>query len=152
MFPEDWGGDTQVVPVSAKTGEGIDDLIENITLLSEMLELKTNHDGPASGVVLESGVKKGEGAVATLLVQRGTLNSGDFVLIGDQFRKIRSLKNFLGSQIKTSPPSSPVAISGLEYPPMLDKSSWLLKMKKLRRVYLKKELAKVEIIDWQKRE
>ena len=117
LVPEDWGGDTQVVPVSAKTGEGIDDLIENITLLSEMLELKTNHDGPASGVVLESGVKKGEGAVATLLVQRGTLNSGDFVLIGDQFRKIRSLKNFLGSQIKTSPPSSPVAISGLEYPP-----------------------------------
>ena len=117
LVPEDWGGDTQVVPVSAKTGEGIDDLIENITLLSEMLELKTNHDGPASGVVLESGVKKGEGAVATLLVQRGTLNSGDIVLIGDQFRKIRSLKNFLGSQIKTSPPSSPVAISGLEYPP-----------------------------------
>ena len=117
LVPEDWGGDIQVVPVSAKTGEGIDDLIENITLLSEMLELKTNHDGPASGVVLESGVKKGEGAVATLLVQRGTLNSGDFVLIGDQFRKIRSLKNFLGSQIKTSPPSSPVAISGLEYPP-----------------------------------
>ncbi|MDA9725281.1 translation initiation factor IF-2 [Gammaproteobacteria bacterium] len=117
LVPEDWGGDTQVVPVSAKTGEGIDDLIENITLLSEMLELKTNHTGPASGVVLESGVKKGEGAVATLLVQRGTLNSGDFVLIGDQFRKIRSLKNFLGSQIKTSPPSSPVAISGLEYPP-----------------------------------
>ena len=117
LVPEDWGGDTQVVPVSAKTGEGIDDLIENITLLSEMLELKTNHDGPASGVVLESGVKKGEGAVATLLVQRGTLSSGDFVLIGDQFRKIRSLKNFLGSQIKTSPPSSPVAISGLEYPP-----------------------------------
>ena len=117
LVPEDWGGETQVVPVSAKTGEGIDDLIENITLLSEMLELKTNHDGPASGVVLESGVKKGEGAVATLLVQRGTLNSGDFVLIGDQFRKIRSLKNFLGSQIKTSPPSSPVAISGLEYPP-----------------------------------
>jgi translation initiation factor IF-2 len=117
LVPEDWGGDTQVVPVSAKSGEGIDDLIENITLLSEMLELKTNHDGPASGVVLESGVKKGEGAVATLLVQRGTLNSGDFVLIGDQFRKIRSLKNFLGSQIKTSPPSSPVAISGLEYPP-----------------------------------
>ena len=117
LVPEDWGGDTQVVAVSAITGEGIDDLIENISLLSEMLELKTNHDGPASGVVLESGVKKGEGAVATLLVQRGTLNSGDFVLIGDQFRKIRSLKNFLGSQIKTSPPSSPVAISGLEYPP-----------------------------------
>ncbi len=117
LVPEDWGGDTQVIPVSAKTGEGINDLIENITLLSEMLELKTNHDGPASGIVLESGVKKGEGAVATLLVQRGSLNSGDLILIGDQFRKIRSLKNFKGSQIKTSEPSSPVSISGLEYPP-----------------------------------
>jgi len=130
LVPEDWGGDTQVVPVSAKTGEGIDDLIENITLLSEMLELKTNHDGPASGVVLESGVKKGEGAVATLLVQRGTLNSGDFVLIGDQFRKIRSLKNFLGSQIKTSPPSSPVAISGLEYPPKAGQEFMVVKDEK----------------------
>ena len=117
LVPEDWGGDTQVIPVSAKTGEGINDLLENITLLSEMLELKTNHDGPASGIVLESGVKKGEGAVATLLVQRGSLNSGDLILIGDQFRKIRSLKNFQGSQIKTSEPSSPVSISGLEYPP-----------------------------------
>ena len=117
LVPEDWGGDTQVIPVSAKTGEGINDLLENITLLSEMLELKTNHDGPASGIVLESGVKKGEGAVATLLIQRGTLNSGDLILIGDQFRKIRSLKNFQGSQIKTSEPSSPVSISGLEYPP-----------------------------------
>ena len=117
LVPEDWGGDTQVIPVSAKTGEGINDLLENITLLTEMLELKTNHDGPASGIVLESGVKKGEGAVATLLVQRGSLNSGDLILIGDQFRKIRSLKNFQGSQIQTSEPSSPVSISGLEYPP-----------------------------------
>ena len=117
LVPEDWGGDTQVVPVSAITGDGIDELIESITLLADMLELKTNHDGPASGVVLESGVKKGEGAVATLLVQRGTLNSGDFVLIGDQFRKIRSLKNYLGTQIKVSEPSTPVAISGLEFPP-----------------------------------
>ena len=130
LVPEDWGGDTQVVPVSAKTGEGIDELIENITLLSEMLELKTNHDGPASGVVLESGVKKGEGAVATLLVQRGTLNSGDFVLIGDQYRKIRSLKNFLGSQIKNSPPSSPVAISGLEYPPSAGQEFMVVKDEK----------------------
>ena len=130
LVPEDWGGDTQVVPVSAKTGEGIDELIENITLLSEMLELKTNHDGPASGVVLESGVIKGEGAVATLLVQRGTLNSGDFVLIGDQYRKIRSLKNFLGSQIKNSPPSSPVAISGLEYPPSAGQEFMVVKDEK----------------------
>ena len=117
LVPEDWGGDTQVIPVSAATGEGIEDLLENIILLSDLLELKTNHAGPAAGVVLESALKKGEGAVATLLVQRGSLKIGDFVLIGDQFRKIRSLKNYLGDQIKSSGPSTPVVISGLEHPP-----------------------------------
>ena len=145
-----------MVPVSAKTGEGIDELIENITLLSEMLELKTNHDGPASGVVLESGVKKGEGAVATLLVQRGTLNSGDFVLIGDQYRKIRSLKNFLGSQIKNSPPSSPVAISGLEYPPSAGQEFMVVKDEKAAKSLSEERaskrrdnrLAKKELLVW----
>ncbi len=152
LVPEDWGGDTQVVPVSAKTGEGIDELIENITLLSEMLELKTNHDGPASGVVLESGVKKGEGAVATLLVQRGTLNSGDFVLIGDQYRKIRSLKNFLGSQIKNSPPSSPVAISGLEYPPSAGQEFMVVKDEKAAKSLSEERASKGETIGWPKKE
>ena len=73
LTPEDWGGDVQMIPVSANTGEGISDLLDSIILVSEVLELKTNHEGPAAGIVLESGVKKGEGAVATLLVKKLSL-------------------------------------------------------------------------------
>ena len=117
LTPEDWGGETQMIPVSANTGEGISDLLDSIILVSEVLELKTNHEGPAAGIVLESGVKKGEGAVATLLVKKGTLKTGDLILVGDQYRKIRSLKNFLEESIESAPPSHPVFISGLEYSP-----------------------------------
>ena len=117
LTPEDWGGDVQMIPVSANTGEGISDLLDSIILVSEVLELKTNHEGPAAGIVLESGVKKGEGAVATLLVKKGTLKTGDLILVGDQYRKIRSLKNFLEENINQAPPSFPVFISGLEYSP-----------------------------------
>ena len=117
LVPEDWGGDTQMIPVSAKNGDGMNDLLESIQLVSELMELKTNHSGPAAGIVLESGVRKGEGAVATLLVQKGTLNSGDYILVGDQSRKIRALKDFNENVLKKAPPSSPVFISGLENPP-----------------------------------
>ena len=117
LVPEDWGGDIQMIPVSAKTGDGMDDLLESIQLVSELMELKTNHSGPAAGIVLESGVRKGEGAVATLLVQKGTLKPGDLILVGDQSRKIRSIKDFNEETIKNAPPSSPVFISGLESPP-----------------------------------
>ncbi|MDA9636233.1 translation initiation factor IF-2 [SAR86 cluster bacterium] len=117
LVPEDWGGDTQMIPISAKTGDGMEDLLESIQLVSELMELKTNHTGPATGIVLESGVRRGEGAVATLLVQRGTLKSGDLVLVGDQSRKIRSIKNYKEEVIENAPPASPVFISGLESPP-----------------------------------
>ena len=117
LVPEDWGGDTQMIPVSAKNGDGMNDLLESIQLVSELMELKTNHTGPAAGIVLESGVRKGEGAVATLLGQTGTLNSGDYILVGDQSRKIRALKDFNENVLKKAPPSSPVFISGLENPP-----------------------------------
>ena len=117
LTPEDWGGDTQMISVSAMTGEGIEDLLDSILLVAEVLELKTNHSGPAAGLVLESGVKKGEGAVATLLVKKGKLETGDLILVGDQYRKIRSLKNFSEENIKVALPSQPVSISGLEYSP-----------------------------------
>ena len=117
LTSEDWGGDTQMIPVSAKTGDGIEDLLDSILLVAEVLELKTNHSGPAAGLVLESGVKKGEGAVATLLVKKGKLETGDLILVGDQYRKIRSLKNFSEENIKVALPSQPVSISGLEYSP-----------------------------------
>ena len=117
LTPEDWGGATQMIPVSAMTGDGIEDLLDSILLVAEVLELKTNHSGPAAGLVLESGVKKGEGAVATLLVKKGKLETGDLILVGDQYRKIRSLKNFSEENIKEALPSQPVSISGLEYSP-----------------------------------
>ncbi len=117
LTPEDWGGDTQMISVSAMTGEGIEDLLDSILLVAEVLELKTNHSGPAAGLVLESGVKKGEGAVATLLVKKGKLETGDLILVGDQYRKIRSLKNSSEENIKEALPSQPVSISGLEYSP-----------------------------------
>ena len=117
LVPEDWGGDTQMIPVSAKNGDGMNDLLESVQLVSELMELKTNHTGPAAGIVLESGVRKGEGSVATLIVQKGTLHSGDYILVGDQSRKIRALKDFNEKVIKQAAPSSPVFISGLEFPP-----------------------------------
>ena len=117
LTPEDWGGDTQMISVSAMTGEGIEDLLDSILLVAELLELKTNHSGPAAGLVLESGVKKGEGAVATLLVKKGKLETGYLILVGDQYRKIRSLKNSSEENIKQALPSQPVSISGLEYSP-----------------------------------
>ena len=117
LVPEDWGGDIQMIPVSAKNGDGMNDLLDSIQLVSELMELKTNHTGPAAGIVLESGVRKGEGSVATLLVQKGTLQSGDYILVGDQSRKIRALKDFNEDLIKQAIPSSPVFISGLEFPP-----------------------------------
>ena len=114
LVADDWGGDVQMVPVSAQSGEGIPELLETIFLVSEIMDLKASFEGPATGVVLESGVKRGEGAVATLLIQQGSLNTGDFILVGDQTRKIRALKDFNDKPIKKAKPSSPVSVSGLE--------------------------------------
>ena len=130
LVAEDWGGDIQMVPVSAQSGEGIPELLETIFLVAEIMDLKASFEGPATGVVLESGVKRGEGAVATLLIQQGSLNTGDFILVGDQTRKIRALKDFNDKPIKTSQPSSPVSISGLEYPPSAGDQFYVLKDEK----------------------
>ena len=130
LVAEDWGGEIQMVPVSAQSGEGIPELLETIFLVAEIMDLKASFEGPATGVVLESGVKRGEGAVATLLIQQGSLNTGDFILVGDQTRKIRALKDFNDKPIKTSQPSSPVSISGLEYPPSAGDQFYVLKDEK----------------------
>ena len=130
LVAEDWGGDIQMVPVSAQSGEGISELLETIFLVAEIMDLKASFEGPATGIVLESGVKRGEGAVATLLIQQGSLNTGDFILVGDQTRKIRALKDFNDKPIKTAQPSSPVSISGLEYPPSAGDQFYVLKDEK----------------------
>ena len=130
LVAEDWGGDIQMVPVSAQSGEGISELLETIFLVAEIMDLKASFEGPATGIVLESGVKRGEGAVATLLIRQGSLNTGDFILVGDQTRKIRALKDFNDKPIKTAQPSSPVSISGLEYPPSAGDQFYVLKDEK----------------------
>ena len=110
---EDWGGDVICVPVSAKTGEGIDDLLENILLISEVRELKANPDKLAKGTVVEARLDKGRGPIATLLVQNGTLNTGDIIIAGTAVGRVRVMTNDKGKTVKSAGPSVPVEITGL---------------------------------------
>ena len=113
LVPEDWGGNIQMVPVSAITGEGIDDLLERISLEAELLELKAHYKGPAQGVVIESELDKFRGAVATFLIQNGTLKVGDLVASGNVIGKIKSIVDSDGSKSKNAGPSSAVEVLGL---------------------------------------
>ena len=117
LTPEEWGGDTLVNRISAKTGEGVDALLENILLVAEMEELKANPNRYATGAVLESKMDKHVGAVATLLIQNGTLRLGDPIVVGTAFGKVRTLKNDLGEDITSAPPSMPVEVTGLSLVP-----------------------------------
>ncbi len=117
VIPEDWGGDTQFIPVSAHTGQGIDDLLDALLLQSELLELKAPADVPASGIVIESRLDKGRGAVASLLIQQGTLRQGDIVLAGLQYGRVRAMLDENGNQIKEAGPSIPVEVLGLDGTP-----------------------------------
>lgn len=117
LVPEEWGGDIICVPVSAKTHEGIDNLLENILLVSEMLELKANPNRKAKGVVIEARLDKGRGPVATLLVQNGTLNFGDIIVAGTTVGRVRMMIDENGKEVKTAGPSVPVEITGLAETP-----------------------------------
>ena len=117
LVPEEWGGDIICVPVSAKTHEGIDDVLENILLVAEMMELKANPDRKARGVVIEARLDKGRGPVATLLVQAGTLHSGDIVVAGSSVGRVRVMLDENGKAIKVAGPSVPVEITGLDEVP-----------------------------------
>ncbi|WP_444679026.1 translation initiation factor IF-2 [Halomonas sp. E19] len=117
VISEEWGGDTQFVHVSAKSGEGIEDLLEAIQLVSEVLELKAVPEAPGKGVVVESRLDKGRGPVATVLVQNGTLKKGDIVLAGLHYGRVRALTNELGQQVDTAGPAMPVEIQGLDGTP-----------------------------------
>jgi translation initiation factor IF-2 len=118
LVPEDWGGNTQFIPVSALTGEGVDNLLEAIALEAEVLELKTFFKGSATGIVLDSSTQKGQGAIATLLVQKGTLKLGDIILLGEQTKKVRTLIDENNKKVEFAEPSSPVIVTGLETPPI----------------------------------
>ena len=113
VLPEDWGGDVPFCPVSAKTGQGVDELLENVLLQAEMLELKAPKDGLAKGLVVESRLDKGRGAVASILVQSGTLRRGDVVLAGAEFGRVRAMINEHGKAVTEAGPSIPVEIQGL---------------------------------------
>lgn len=113
VISEEWGGDVQFVHVSAKTGEGVDELLEAISLQAEMLDLGARVNGPASGVVVESRLDKGRGVVATILVREGTLNKGDIVLTGLEYGRIRAMMDENGQQIESAGPSIPVEVLGL---------------------------------------
>ena len=113
LAAEDWGGKTITVGVSAKTGQGIDELLEMIILEAQMLELKADPSAPASGVVLESKISEGKGPVATLLVENGTLRHQDTIIVGSHFARIRAMFNEYGKPIQEAPPATPVEILGL---------------------------------------
>jgi len=117
IVPEDWGGDTQFLKVSAKTGEGVDDLIEALILQTEILELKAPVEGAASGFVIESRLDRGRGAVATILVQKGTLKKGQIVICGHEYGRVRAMFDENGTPVMEVGPSAPVEILGLSGTP-----------------------------------
>ncbi len=117
VIPEAWGGDTQFLEVSAHTGQGIDELLEAVSLQAEVLELTSVVDAAAKGVVIESRMEKGRGVVATLLIQQGTLKHSDLVLAGQSYGRVRAMSNERGQQVKEAGPSTPVEILGLDTAP-----------------------------------
>jgi translation initiation factor IF-2 len=118
LVPEEYGGDTIMVPVSAKQKTGLKDLLEMILLVADMKELKANPDLPAHGVVIEAQLDKGRGPVATVLIQRGTLKVGDYILVGTTYGKVRALINDKGEKVRKALPSTPVEVLGLNDVPM----------------------------------
>ena len=117
VIPEEWGGDTIFIKISALTGEGIDSLLEAVSLQSEILELKASKKGSAIGSVVESSLDKGRGPIATILIQSGTLNKKDYVLVGKEFGRIRAMYNEFNKEISLAGPGCPVVITGLSGTP-----------------------------------
>ena len=117
VIPEDWGGDTMFIHVSAKTGEGVDDLLDAVLLQAEVLELKAVNKGPAKGIIIESRLDKGRGSVATVLIQSGELHKGDIVLAGQEFGRVRAMLDENGKPLEFAGPSMPVEILGLSGTP-----------------------------------
>ena len=117
VIPEEWGGDTMFVDVSAMTGQGIDNLLEAVSLQAELLELSAPVEGPAKGVVIESRIDRGRGAVTTVLVRSGLLAKGDILLAGEEFGRVRMLYDHTGAEVGRAGPSSSVEVLGLSAPP-----------------------------------
>ena len=130
LVPEDWGGNVQMIPVSAQTGDGIDKLLEAVALESELLELKAHHSGPAQGVILESELDKFKGAVATLLIQNGTLKVGDMIVSGMSYGKVKNISSSSTSKLKNAGPSDAIEVLGLNSAPDAGESFQVVKSEK----------------------
>ncbi len=118
LNPEEWGGDTIMVEVSARTGAGVDKLLDSVLLVADMEELKADYNVPAEGLIIESNLEKGRGAVVRLLVENGTLNKGDFIVAGSAWGKVRTLEDWRGKPMKSAGPSTPATVTGFrEVPP-----------------------------------
>ena len=133
LIPEDWGGNIQMIPVSALNGDGIDNLLEAINLEAEMLELKAFHEGDAQGIVIESELDKFKGAVATLLVQNGSLKVGQVVIADQSFGKVKALTSSLGTKLKSAGPSCAVEVLGLDSAPAAGSVFQVVKNEKVAR-------------------
>mgnify|MGYP002589818163 FL=1 len=142
LVPEEWGGDTIMVNVSAKTGEGIDDLLENVLLLADMLELKANPNRKARGVIIEAKLDHSRGAVATALVQNGTLHVGDMVVAGNAYGRIRAMVSSRGERVKHATPSTPVEIIGFGGVPEAGDEFMAVAEEKLARQVVEERAAK----------
>ena len=118
LNPEEWGGDTVMVEVSALTGQNVDKLLDMVLLVADMEELKADYNVPAEGLVIESNLEKGRGAVVRLLIENGTLNKGDFIVAGSAWGKVRTLEDWGGKQMKQAGPSTPATVTGFrDVPP-----------------------------------
>ncbi len=148
LVPEEWGGDTICVPVSAKTGENLDKLLESILLVAEVRELKANPNRAAKGVVIEARLDKGRGPVATLLVQNGTLKSGDIIVAGTSVGRVRVMTDYRGRRVKTAGPSVPVEISGLTEAPNAGDAFDAVSDEKLARELVEQRKQKEKEAQW----
>ena len=144
LVPEEWGGDVICVPVSALTGMGIDDLLENVLLMAEMLELKANPDRKARGVIIEAKLDHSRGAVATALVQTGTLHVGDMVVAGNAYGRVRAMISSRGDRVKTALPSTPVEIIGFGGVPEAGDEFMAVADEKLARQVVEERAAKAK--------
>ncbi len=148
LVPEEWGGDTICVPVSAKTQMGIDTLLESILLVAEMAELKANPNRAAKGVVIEARLDKGRGPIATLLVQNGTLHAGDIVVAGQAVGRVRVMANERGQRMKEAGPSVPVEITGLNITPNAGDSFDVASDEKLARELVERKIHEAKQAEW----
>ncbi|WP_311487693.1 translation initiation factor IF-2 [uncultured Helcococcus sp.] len=150
LMPEDWGGDTVMIPVSAHTGEGVDELLEMVQMIAELKELKANPNRPAVATVIEAQLDKGRGPVANILVEKGTLSQGDFIVSGHSYGKVRAMFDSSQKQVKKAKPSTPVQVLGLSDVPEAGDKVYVVKDEKTARKYAEK-VAQQEKEDFVKR-